>query len=269
MKKFWILFLFCLSPTAFCGSAVSDDKADLGSATAKGGFRNEDQIRDKFNDWKNDKDSRAWLTRMGYSADQIQKVVASKPHGYKADVEVVVTTKTNQTTERISIKLVSTSTGFNQIDKRWLKSYAEMWKMPADVVSGLKLYLGETSPNATSRRDNRMYLDELPAVQRDAIVSFFKANKQTIISDLIAGDGKHSANWFMVTQKATDTPRWVLRPTKDVVVFFSEGPVEMTRAGNLKLGRISMQRKGGDNGRETAKMLQFKMNPAMLFNEQE
>ncbi|MBX7261288.1 MAG: hypothetical protein K1X26_06545 [Chitinophagales bacterium] len=26
-----------------------------------------------------------------------------------------------------------------------------------------------------------------------------------------------------------------------------------------------MQRKGGDNGRETAKMLQFKINPAELF----
>lgn len=34
---------------------------------------------------------------------------------------------------------------------------------------------------------------------------------------------------------------------------------------NLKIGKITMQRKGGDNGRETAKMLQFKINPAELF----
>jgi len=27
-----------------------------------------------------------------------------------------------------------------------------------------------------------------------------------------------------------------------------------------------MQRKGGDSGRETAKMLQFKINPAELFD---
>ena len=27
-----------------------------------------------------------------------------------------------------------------------------------------------------------------------------------------------------------------------------------------------MQRKGGDNGRDTAKMLQFKINPAELFD---
>ncbi|MCF6181220.1 hypothetical protein [Lutibacter sp.] len=28
-----------------------------------------------------------------------------------------------------------------------------------------------------------------------------------------------------------------------------------------------MQRKGGDGGRKTAQMLQFKINPAELFNE--
>lgn len=267
MKNAWISILWSLTSIVFCCSALCDDKAALGSATAKGGFQNEDQIRDKFNDWQDDEDSRTWLTRMGYEVDQIKKVVASKPHGYKADVEVVVTTTKKQTTERISIKLVSTSTGFNQIDKRWLKNYAEMWKMPAEVVDGLKLYLGEQPPNAASRRDNRMYLNELPPKQTSAIISFFQSRKTAIVSDLIAGDGQHSANWFMVTQKSTDKPRWVLRPTKDVVRFFSEGPVEMTRAGNLKLGRISMQRKGGDNGRETAKMLQFKMNPALLFND--
>ena len=36
-------------------------------------------------------------------------------------------------------------------------------------------------------------------------------------------------------------------------------------AGNLKIGRVTMQRKGGDGGRETAKMLQFKINPALLI----
>ena len=39
----------------------------------------------------------------------------------------------------------------------------------------------------------------------------------------------------------------------------------ITKQGNLKIGRITMQRKGGDGGRETAKMLQFKINPALLL----
>jgi hypothetical protein len=47
--------------------------------------------------------------------------------------------------------------------------------------------------------------------------------------------------------------------------FFGDGKIEITRAGNLKIGRVTMQRKGGDAGRDTAKMLQFKINPALLF----
>ena len=43
-----------------------------------------------------------------------------------------------------------------------------------------------------------------------------------------------------------------------------EGDVEITQAGNLKIGQITIQRKGGDNGRQTAKMLQFKINPVQL-----
>ena len=49
--------------------------------------------------------------------------------------------------------------------------------------------------------------------------------------------------------------------------FFAEGAVKITPRGSLKIGRITMQRKGGDAGRETAKMLQFKINPAKLFDD--
>jgi len=73
------------------------------------------------------------------------------------------------------------------------------------------------------------------------------------------------ADWIMVTFKASDKPKWVIRSSADAIRFYSDGPVEITKAGNLKIGRITMQRKGGDNGRETAKMLQFKMNPVLLF----
>ena len=58
----------------------------------------------------------------------------------------------------------------------------------------------------------------------------------------------------------------MIRSSAEAIKFYSEGPVELTRAGNLKIGRITMQRKGGDNGRDTAKMLQFKINPVQLFD---
>jgi hypothetical protein len=70
----------------------------------------------------------------------------------------------------------------------------------------------------------------------------------------------------MVAFKAMPKTRWTLRRVEDVVRFYSEGPVTITRGGNLKIGRVTMQRKGGDGGRDTSKMLQFKINPALLLN---
>lgn len=236
-----------------------------GSETAKNGFRNEDEIRDKFNDWEKDKDARLWLRAMKHRLGEIQSVTAKKPHGYKADVEVAVKTQSGEKVEGISIKLVSTKTGFNQIDKRWLKTYAAMWKMPPGIVKAMQLYLGETPPTKPGRHAERMYLNELPPDLQKDVMDFFTKHKDEIVSDLLAGDGDHAADWFMVTLKTSSPPRWCLRSLSDTIQFYAQGDVVMTRAGNLKIGRISMQRKGGDNGRETAKMLQFKINPVQLF----
>ena len=42
--------------------------------------------------------------------------------------------------------------------------------------------------------------------------------------------------------------------------------MKFTEKGNIRLGNITLQRKGGDNGAESANMLQFKANPMMLFD---
>jgi hypothetical protein len=248
------------------GQSPRAAKAALGSMTAKNGFKNEDEIRDKFNNWKTDEDARVWLAAMNYKIAEIESVSASKPHGEKADVEIVVKTSRGERKDGISIKLVSSPNGFNQIDKRWLSHYVKMWKMPAGVEAALKLFVGETPPNKPSRDPDRMYLNEIDAGSQKAIIEFFTANRAEIVSDLFSGDGPHAAGWVMVALKSTDRPRWVLRTDAETIKFFGEGKVELTLNGNLKIGRITMQRKGGDGGRETAKMLQFKINPALLFD---
>ena len=267
MKKLavWLLGLV-LSCSFVVAQQPQSAAAAKGSQTAMNGFKNEDEIRDKFNNWRLDTDAQAWLATMNYKTGEIESVAAAKPHGEKADVEVRIKTRSGEKMEGISIKLVSSPTGFNQIDKRWLATYAKMWKIPADVVAALKLFVGETPPSKPSKDPKRMYLTEFdPAVQK-AVVDFFTANKDEIVSDLFAGDGLHAAGWVMVAFKATDKPRWVIRTSADTIKFFGEGKVEITRAGNLKIGRVTMQRKGGDGGRETAKMLQFKINPVQLFD---
>jgi len=249
-----------------CGQTPKSAAAALGSETAKNGFKNETEIRDKFNNWRSDDDARRWLAAMDHKLEEIESVTAVKPHGEKADVEIRVKSRSGEVKQGISIKLVSNLNGFNQIDKRWLAHYAKMWKMPSDVEAALKLFVGETPPNKPSRDAKRMYLNELDPTVQKAVIDFFTANKDTIVSDLFEGDGVHAAGWVMVALKATDDTRWVIRSAADTIKFFGEGKVELTRNGNLKIGRITMQRKGGDGGRETAKMLQFKINPALLMD---
>jgi len=52
-----------------------------------------------------------------------------------------------------------------------------------------------------------------------------------------------------------------------VINYFGNGEVLITNRGSIKIKRITIQRKGGDGGRDTAKMLQFKINPAELFED--
>lgn len=267
MKRSISILLFVVF---LCGYAIAQKptaaKIELGSTTAKNGFKNEDEIRDKFNNWKTDDDAKIWLGAMKYRLADIHSLVATKPHGEKADVEVLIKTTTDEKREGISIKLVSSEQGFNQIDKRWVATYAKMWKMPVDVLAALKLFVGETRPTKPSKDANRMYLNELAPETQKAVIDFFTANKEAIVSDIFSGDGIHSAQWMMVALKSSATPRWVLRTDAYAIKFFSEGKVELTRNGNLRIGRITVQRKGGDGGRDTAKMLQFKINPALLFD---
>jgi hypothetical protein len=240
--------------------------AEKGSQTAKGGFRNEDEIRDKFNAWLTDDDAKAWLRMLGHDPGAVRSVSAYKPHGDKADVVVTVRSIDGPAFRHgISIKLVSSPNGFNQIDKRRLRQYAKMWNMPAEVATALRLFVGEDPPNAKSRRPERMFLTELEKEARDSVVSFFTANKQRIIADLIRGEGTNKADFFMVAWKPGTEKSYTIIRSDEAIRFFSEGTVEVTRSGNLKIGRVTMQRKGGDGGRETAKMLQFKLNPALLF----
>lgn len=267
MRKLLILISLI---TIFASYAVAQQsahaKAELGSTTAKNGFKNEDEIRDKFNNWKTDQDARDWLMAMNYKVGEIESLVASKPHGEKADVEIRVKTKRGETVEGISIKLVSSPNGFNQIDKRWVSHYVKMWNIPSDTEAALKLFVGETPPFKPGRNEDRMFLNELDVTAQKAVIDFFTIHRDDIVSDLFAGDGVHAAGWVMVAFKATENTRWTIHTSEQTIKFFGSGKVELTRNGNLKIGRITMQRKGGDGGRDTAKMLQFKINPVQLFD---
>lgn len=241
----------------------------LGSQTAKNGFRNEDDIVDKFNNWENDEDAIKWLVIMNYIIEEIEYVRAIKISGNKADVQVQITIKlkTAIDAQNIQVKLVSNEKGFNQIDKRWIDKYVELWSIPSDIVNILKRYTGEIEPNINNPIDKRrMFVNEFTLIEQDNLSKWLYQNKGLIVSDILKGRGQFAAEWMLVAQKTNSNSRWVLKPINICLNHFGQGNIEYTDRGNIKLGRITIQRKGGDGGRDTAKMLQFKINPAELFD---
>ena len=243
-----------------------------GSATAKGGFKNEKDVIDKFNDWQKDEVARKWLEAMGYKLSDIEYVKASKIRGsYKADVQVriqiTIKLKSQSDIQNLQVKLVSNPQGFNQIDKRWVDKYVELWNIPIDITKLLKLFTGEIKPTKKKLKDSRrMLLLEFENEDQQKIIDFFKHNKILIVSDLLKGRGEFSADWVLVILKANYEIKWILKSINEAMNVFGNGDIRITSQGSLKIGRIGMQRKGGDGGRDTAKMLQFKINPVELFD---
>jgi hypothetical protein len=269
---------------------------EIGSATAKGGFANEKAICSKFNNWRTDNEAQIWLKIMGYNLNEIDSVEALhiptrikredvEKLGLKetfeelikfkkadAQIRVVITIGKIVKVENISLKKANSDADYNQVDKRWVDTYKEIWKFNDDVAFGLKLFTGEIKPYSypelikgkTLRDRRRMFLDELPDELREKIIKFFSENKILVVSDILKGRGGLSANWMLVTRynKNDDTTTWILKDINTAMNFFGSGNVEISPRGSLYIGRITMQRKGGT---PDPTKLQFKIKPCELF----
>ncbi len=246
-----------------------------GSTTAKQGFKNEAFVVAEFNDWKESRLAQDWLRAMSYNLDEIESVKATKIKGsYKADVQVAIEIeiklKNIVDIQNLQVKLVSNPKGFNQIDKRWLKSYKELWDIPDDVYKLLQYFTGEKKPKIDNPKDDRrMFANEFTLEEQQIILNFFKENKTLIVSDILKGRGRFSAEWMLVILKLKNAKniQWALEPINKVLNHFGNGEVLITPRGSFKIGQITVQRKGGDGGRESANMLQFKINPAELIEK--
>ena len=106
-------------------------------------------------------------------------------------------------------------------------------------------------------------MDEIPELNRQKIIQFFSKNKKKIVRDILGGRGKLAADWMLVTQNDDVGTSWILKNIDEVVKEYSAGRVELTPRNSLKIGKITMQRKGGT---PDPMSLQFKFSPLELFN---
>lgn len=245
-----------------------DESQQLGSTTAKQGFENEREVISRFNQWPDDETVDKWLQILGHDPNDITFVTSKQVTGsYKADIYVAVKSKDEKlTTNYIQVKLVSNLQGYNQIDKRWVDRYKEMWETPDDICELLKLYTGELTPRFVGRDSRRMFADEFSRDEQKSLLSYLSTNKELILQTILQGRGKNAAEWLLVIQKINTNSKWALIPMSEAISYFGSGPIEITTRGSIKLGKITIQRKGGDGGRKTAQMLQFKINPADILS---
>ena len=250
-----------------------NDLVKRGSKTAKDGFQNENDVVDKFNNWQNDDLAQEWLRAMNYNLNEIEYVKASKIKGsFKADIQVQINIeiklKKLLDVQNLQVKLVSNPAGFNQIDKRWVDKYVELWNIPNEITKILKHFTGELLPYIKNPKDKRrMFMNEFTNDEQKFVVDFIKANQSLIISDILKGRGQFSAEWMLIILKVKEKEeKWALKPMNFCLNLFGNGDVEITKQGSIKIGKITIQRKGGDGGRKTAQMLQFKINPYLIFD---
>ncbi|RIV16889.1 type II restriction endonuclease [Mycoplasmopsis gallopavonis] len=245
------------------------NKKDLGSQIAKNGFQNEKDIAQKFIFWQNDREAQNWLKIMGHSILSINQIKVNFIKGQKSDIVLEVRKKSNKfiNKENIQIKLVSNKKGFNQVDKRWLKSYKELWEIPENIFELFQYFTGEKKPyKVKTKSEKRMFITEFSNKEQEEILSWIDKNKKLIISDILKGRGEFQANWVLVTQKSQNESKWVLKNIEEVIkIYLHDGKIKISPRGSLVLGKVTIQRKGGDGGRKTANMLQFKIDPSELF----
>ncbi len=272
-------------------TAIFNQKQQQGSKTAKGGFANEHAIVNKFNNFNQDNDAKQWLAIMGYDVNKINELTAiqiptrlNKAHigrlgvgseqfelaqkYKKADIQIQLTIMMDGILyrENISLKKADKTANFNQIDKRSVDTYQAMWGFDDVIATTLKKFTGQIKPSDHEgqilKDSRRWYLHELPADDVNKVLKFFEDNKTLIISDILKGRGMLSAEWFLVTKSGDDGNEWVLKNINEVINFYAQGRVCVSKQGGLIVGRLTAQRKGGTPDPTS---LQFKIKPLDLF----
>jgi len=270
-------------------------RAILGSETGKGGFDNEHNVAEKFSNWRNDKTARKWLNSMGYEPTNIKflKSVRIPPRiseekafelgisndkyaesikFKKSDIQIRLEILVNDIlyVENISCKKSNVNAGYNQVDKRSVDTYQNMWGFDDTISKWLKLFTGGFSPKDyledeilnSLHLQKRMLISEMPESIQEKIITFFTNKKMLVLCDVLKGRGGLSADWFLVTRRDDKKVDWVLSDINNVIDTFSKGQVRLFPRGSLKIGKITIQRKGGTPDPTS---LQFKINPLELF----
>lgn len=255
----------------------------IGSRTAKGGFENEQDVVDQLNAWvPHTSDRKAastgsevdrWLVAMGHVPSSVRKIIATNPPGTdKRDIEVkTFTGKRSLRKHLVSIKLLSSSrsSGTNQVQRKKVDIFVSQWSVPDDVAELLRLYTGKLAPSAARQPKpsdpRRVKANEFTSEEQQKVINWLTMHKDEIIDALFRGTQPiYAPNFLLVVNKKAPISTSAMTPMTRAISLFGSGEVKVADT-TFRIGKIIMQRKGGDSGGEGAKDLQFKCNWNLLL----
>jgi hypothetical protein len=207
----------------------------------------------------------------------------------RAKTDIVITRNGKSTL--ISVKEFDVKFDYNHVERHYMDFYAQKWLMPQNVYVSLKQFVGEineqgapisierlereaerlcTSPGKLSKK-RRIFINQMNYQTRETIKEFFRSKKVEILKDAFIND--ENIEFFIVVKREGDTAHYYVLPTKDVLNVYSAGDVIITPRGSLQIGKVVLQRKGGDhrtNGGRVdvvASQLQFKIKPSECIKD--
>lgn len=246
---------------------IDDKRSNVQSEAAHRGLEAEQALIEKIN--RHDPDC-MWIVEECCGTEGYGDYKAKKPgNREKPDVLLYDDPADILAMKGISMKTYKPEVSFSQANRGSIETYVEELGMSYGVAETLRAFVQK------NRQGERTMLNEAPASAQDALLDFFRLYQRQIISHVLRGKAKVvlKADWLLLHEakdadwvtKIGQRETWHLYPMAKVIdCCCSEAP-SITDRGNLVLGLgLTMQRKGGDGGANTANDLQFKLNPKMI-----
>ncbi len=236
------------------------------SAGAKRGFKAEKLLIEKINERSA---ATVWVVEEALGCLGYGDVVAEKP-GSREKPDVILLQQ-EFVKAGISIKTFGPGTSSsNQVFRTPVQQYEREWDVPRDVSALIRNFVG------IGESLSRVFFDEVSTDEATTVLDFFGQVQPHVISSILAGKAGVAlrADWLMLHEakdekwheRIGNRDFWKMYPMAKVIDICCTVPPAITADGGLRLGLgITMQRKGGDGGRESANDLQFKMNPRAIL----
>ena len=196
---------------------------------------------------------------------------ATKPDNREKPDLIIHSEKTDDAAAQgISLKSYKKGVSFCQANRGKLETFIHDLDIPVDVSETLRLF------TIKDPKGKRVMLNKAPQDKQKALLSFFTKSQKVIIAHVLQGKFHASlkANWMLFHETMVGTwdknvgnkNFWRLYPMEMIIDTCCSSQPTFSKKGNLILGiGLTLQRKGGDNGKETANDLQFKINPIQII----